>query len=200
MDDGVVEVWRADLTVADDGVTALLSSEEAARAARFAREADGLRWARARGILRALLGDYLGADPRSLRIETDGDGKPRVAGPLEFNLSHSAGVALYAFAAGRSVGVDVEVARERRTDPVALAARAFGPEEAARLAALDPAQRQAEFLRAWARYEARLKCGAESPWIVELDVGPGAAAALAVERGPCAVRRREWPTTPRSSG
>ena len=200
MDDGVVEVWRADLALATDDLAALLSREEAARASRFAREADGRRWARARGILRTLLGDYLGADPRALRIEIGADGKPHVADPVHFNLSHSADVALYAFAAGRSVGIDIEVARARRVDPVVLARRVFGAEEALRIAALGPEDRGAEFLRGWARHEARIKCGAEDPWIVELDVGPAAAAALAVERGPCEVRRREWPTARRWPG
>jgi 4'-phosphopantetheinyl transferase len=193
MEDGVVEVWRADLARAGDEVAELLSPAEAARAARFVRRDDGVRWARGRGILRELLGEYLGADPRTLPIEVAADGKPHVAGEVRFNLSHSAGVALYAFALRRSVGIDVEVGRPRRIDPVALAARALGAEEAERLAALDPSEREAEFLRGWARHEARIKCGVEAPWIVELDVGPGAAAALAVQDGPCEVRRREWP-------
>ena len=55
------------------------------------------------------------------------------------------------------VGVDVEVPR-RAIDEVALAARAFGPAEARRLEGLDPAVRAQEFLRAWVRHEAQLKC------------------------------------------
>jgi 4'-phosphopantetheinyl transferase len=197
MDAGVVEVWRADLATAGDDVAQLLSPEEAARAARRIRPEDGRRWARARGVLRSLLGHYLGADPRSVRIEVAASGKPHVDGSLRFNLSHSADVALYAFALERAVGVDVEVERRWRADPVALAARTVGAAEAERLAALPPPERGAEFLRGWARYEAELKCGVASPWIVELDVGPSAAAALAVEGGPCEVRRRDWATARR---
>ena len=56
-----------------------------------------------------------------------------------------------------AVGVDVEVAR-RPINEAALAARTFGPDEARRLAALDPVSREREFLRLWVRHEARLKC------------------------------------------
>jgi len=205
--EGTVDVWGADLDAADDAVAALLSPDEAARAARFTREDAGRRWARAHGILRALLGAYLQADPRALRFGAGPHGKPDLAAPaapLRFNLSHSAEVALYAFATDVPVGVDIEV-RRRPIDPIGLARRALGPEEACRLAVLDPALREREFLRAWTRHEAILKClgvGIATPegdregppvWVAELDVGPDAAAAVAVQGDECAVRRREWP-------
>jgi phosphopantetheinyl transferase len=142
------------------------------------------------------------ADPRALRFGADRSGKPELAEPpslLRFNLSHSGDVALYAFAEDRAVGIDVEVARERRADLVALARRAFGAEEAERLRALDPEARRREFFQAWARYEAELKCGAENVWVADLDVRE--AAAVAVEAGPCAIRLREWAPSPaRRSG
>ena len=62
--------------------------------------------------------------------------------------------------------------------------------------ALDPAARTREFLRLWTRHEAGLKCTgtgigragtpteAEQPWIGELDLGDGAAGAVALERAP----------------
>jgi 4'-phosphopantetheinyl transferase len=204
--DGAVDVWRADLATADDALAALLAPDEAERAAGFVREQDGWRWARARGILRSLLGGYLELDPRALRLATGEHGKPELVEPtvsLRFNVSHSGDVAVYAFADGRAVGVDVEVPR-RPLDHVALAARAFGPEEARRLGALEPASREREFLRAWVRHEAELKCrgsgiGGPSPepgdppvWIAELDVGRGAAAAVAVVGAPCEIRLREF--------
>jgi 4'-phosphopantetheinyl transferase len=202
MQRGVVEVWRADLAAADDAVATLLSADERERAAGFARAQDGRRWGRARGILRALLGDYVGTDPSALRFAADAGGKPELVEPsssLRFNLSHSGEVALYAFACDRAVGVDVEVERERATDLVAVARRAFGAGEAERLGALAPEARRREFLRAWARYEAELKCGVEAPWVTELDVGE--AAALAVEGGPCEVRVLDWASSrPRRSG
>jgi len=221
-----VDVWRADLGAAWVAERELLSDAERERAARFLREEDGRRWAASRGILRALLGAYLDADPHALGFAEGPHGKPRLATPapaaaaggsmrgggestdaarLRFNLSHSGDVALYAVTTDREVGVDVELPR-RPVEHVAIARRILGDAEAERLAALEPPGREREFLRAWVRYEAALKCrgtgigGADSgsadgpePWLCELDPGAPAAAALAVAGGPHAVRRLRWP-------
>lgn len=211
--DGVVDVWRGDIAdldaAAHDAVRDLLSPAERARAARFARAADGRRWAAARGILRVLVGAYAKEDARALRFAEGPHGKPELAGAdaprLRFNLSHSGDVALYAFALDREVGVDVEVPR-RAVDHVAVARRILGDAEAERLRALDAPQREHAFLRAWVRWEAVLKCrgtgiggperepaGGEEPWVCELGLAPPSAAALAVAGGPARVRRFRWP-------
>ena len=180
----------------------------------MARERDGHLWARGRGALRALLGRYLSCDPRALRFADERHGKPVLAhdarlpdappgepatGRLHFNMSHSRQLALYAFTWAGPIGVDVEVPR-RAIDEVALAARAFGPAEARRLEGLDPAIRAHEFLRAWVGHEAQLKCrgtgiggapagasGAEL-WSAQLEVGLGAAAAVALSEAPSELR------------
>ncbi len=157
---GALHVWRADLRSVDDALGGLLTTDERARAARFARELDGVLWSRSRGVLRALLGRYLRADPAALALASARHGKPHLDGSpsasvdaperdsadpppeLHFNLSHSRHLALYAFSATAPVGVDVQLAREDtaapRTDRVALAARAFGAEQARQLEALEP--------------------------------------------------------------
>jgi hypothetical protein len=58
-----VHVWRADVDADDDVLVELLSAEERGRAERFLEECAGRRWARSRGVLRALLGRYLQEDP-----------------------------------------------------------------------------------------------------------------------------------------
>jgi 4'-phosphopantetheinyl transferase len=218
--EGEVHVWRAELGTVGDQPAELLCDEEQERAARLLRARDRQLWTRGRGVLRRLLGGYLASDPRTLRFATEAHGKPSLIGhaQLSFNLSHSGGLALYAFTTVGPVGVDIELAR-RPIDAVALAARAFGPGEAARLAALDPATRSRELLRAWTRHEAALKrlgvgirggirddagrggdCGARGdapePWIAELDIGPQGAAAVAVEPRPRVLRCWDWPTSP----
>jgi 4'-phosphopantetheinyl transferase len=202
---GTVDVWRADLAAAEEWERALLSAGERERAARFVRAEDGRRWGASRGTLRALLGRCLGADPQALTFEQGPQGKPRLAGEphLRFNLSHSGDVALYAVAPDCDIGVDVELPR-RNVDHVAIARRILGDAEAERLSALDPQAREREFLRAWVRWEAVLKCrgtgigageaptAGPEPWIRQLDVGAPAAAALAVEGGPVVVRCWDW--------
>ncbi|MBV8953980.1 MAG: 4'-phosphopantetheinyl transferase superfamily protein [Solirubrobacterales bacterium] len=211
---GCVDVWQAELTAHLPAGAELLSAEEAARAARFMRAADGARWSRARAILRRLLGAYLRADPRSLRLEIAGHGKPVLAdAPIDvrFNLSHSGEIALYAFALGIEVGVDLERARAS-LDTVRAARRMIDAREADRLAALDPAERSAAFLKAWVRHEAAVKClgtgiggervaaqaGSAALWVRELEVGGGAEAAVAAAAEPRELRC--WLFGPGSGG
>jgi phosphopantetheinyl transferase len=179
----VVDVWRADLDTAPKQLQDLLCASEQARAARIVHERDRMRWARSRGMLRLLLARYLAADPRELRFELGAHGKPWLRdraeeeiGPdmwpdLRFNLSHSGGLLLVAVTAGMEVGVDIECANERHTS---------------------------DFMRTWTMHEAAVKClgtglssmpveGQAPPgglWSTELDVGPRAFAALAVELTP----------------
>ena len=60
---------------------------------------------------------YLGLDPRALEFSRGEHGKPMLAtpgtGPLQFNLSHSGDLALYAVSDAGAVGIDVEVRRRR---------------------------------------------------------------------------------------
>jgi 4'-phosphopantetheinyl transferase len=218
--DGAVHVWRADLAAVAEDLGELLCSEELARAARIVNERDGELWRRSRGLLRTLLGRYLQRDPSALRFVTGEHGKPALAqhaqelsakgqpaaadlDRLSFNMSHSGHWALYAFSHAGAVGVDVELAR-RPVEEVAIAARMFGPAEAQRLQALDPANRQREFLRAWARHEAELKClgvgigradalaSPDRPCVAQLELGLNAGAAVASERQARELRRWDW--------
>jgi hypothetical protein len=91
-------------------------------------------------------------------------------------------------------------------DTLALAHRALGADAAARLRQLHPDERQREFLRLWVRHEASLKClgtgiggsqapvrtGGRAPWIAELGIGDGGAAAVALDAEPAEVRCWEW--------
>ncbi len=193
----VVHVWRADLDAVPDELVDLLSPEERARATRIVREPARARWASSRGVLRALLGRYLERPPGALRFQTGPHGKPALPEGelLSFNVSHSAGLALYVLARGAPVGVDVELLAPRTPrDEVALAERVLGPDAAQRLRALPPSARHREFLRQWVRHEAALKClgiglldeaaPTSSLAVIDLDVGPHAAAALAVQAAP----------------
>lgn len=205
--DGAVHVWRADLTAVADDLGNLLCAEERARAERTVDERNGELWRRSRGLLRELLGRYLQVDPSSLRFSIGEHGKPALADEtsptVDFNMSHSGQLALYAFSDAGAVGVDVEIAR-RPTDEVAIAARVLGASEAAHLQALDPAARRREFLRAWTRYEAERKClgvgigGTDGvievtrPWVADLELGRDAAGAVATARPADELRCWSW--------
>jgi 4'-phosphopantetheinyl transferase len=210
---GELHVWRADLASVSEDALACLSPDERERAARILNARKAWLWARSRGVLRILLGRYLSADPTKLCFGAESNGKPALEQPagalrLCFNVSHSGGLALYAFTQASAVGVDVQLARGMH-DEVAVAARALGAGQTRRLASLPPAEREREFLRAWVRHEAVLKCrgteiggprtnasrGNGEPWVTALDVNARAAAAIAVERRPRNVRCWAWTNT-----
>jgi 4'-phosphopantetheinyl transferase len=163
------------------------------------------RWMRARAVLRELLGRYLQSDPQALRFATEATGKPilHMGSDPSFNVSHSGSLAIYAFIRSGSVGVDVEVARHS-IDEIAVARRAFGLLELSRLQELPPIGRRREFLRAWTRREAGLKCSGtglrgeeqDTPgppaWTLGLEMGPEAAAAVATRRQPDQLICWEW--------
>lgn len=221
-----VEVWRVDLRLLGSDPLHLLNAAERARAARIANPARRALWMRGRGMLRTLLGEYLGLGGRELELVAGRHGKPALAGGGEdtrgttphagnsrpareptvyFNLAHSGPLALYAFTTAAPVGVDLEISRERPRDEVALAERTFGLAVAQRLSKLDGQARRREFLRLWVRHEAALKClgvglagagaGARADtaklWIADIELGPDAAAALALQGEPLKLRLRE---------
>lgn len=165
---GVVHLWRAGVRRNAALVPRLgrvLSPEERARADRFLRTSDRVRYIMARGLLRFLIGRYLGADPVEIRFARGPHGKPSLAGRgdpggLRFNLSHSGDVVLWAFARSREVGVDVERVRPG-PDLLRLAERALSPAQVATLRSLRPEDQARAFFVAWTRKEAYLKARGE---------------------------------------
>src|SRR4051794_21049852 len=76
---GVIHVWRAVLDLARaevDAMRATLSADELERAARRRTVELQDRFIAGRGVLRALLGRYLGVDPAPLRFHYGAHGKP----------------------------------------------------------------------------------------------------------------------------
>jgi 4'-phosphopantetheinyl transferase len=157
-----VHVWRAGLDVeALRHFEETLSPDEQARAERFHASVDRAHYLAARGTLRAILAQYLGTPAAALRFCANAQGKPALlpSGGIEdlrFNVSHSHGLALFAFALRREVGVDLEEVRPSGKENK-LAERFFSPQEVAALRAL-PASSQAEaFFHCWTRKEAYVK-------------------------------------------
>jgi|GEM_PF-134532 len=162
-----VHVWCASLNLGPSRIQALertLSTDERERASRFHFHRDRECFIASRGILRFILGRYLDREPADLRFFYNAYGKPalteEMTDGLRFNLSHSAGLALYAVAQNREVGIDLEwirpsLAREQ------IAERVFSAAEVAALRSL-PDQLQAEgFFTYWTLKEAFTKAKGE---------------------------------------
>jgi 4'-phosphopantetheinyl transferase len=112
-----------------------------------------------RAPLRAVLAAYLGEAPDTLVLHTGEHGRPALApphDPLAFNWSHSGDRAVLAVARGIVPGIDLERLRPRPR-ALEIARRYFCPDEAAALAALEPARRDDAFMALWTAKEAVLK-------------------------------------------
>ena len=139
----------------------ILAAEERTAAERFRRERDRAAFVRMRGALRERLGELVGGAAGELVFSRGPQGKPELARPWanrgwQFNVSHSGGLGLMAFAPERAVGVDIEQHRAS-LDCLDLARRFFSPQEQAELGALPPAAQPQAFFDCWTRKEAFLK-------------------------------------------
>jgi 4'-phosphopantetheinyl transferase len=94
-------------------LTTILSPGERERAKRFLHTVDRDRFVLRRGILRAILSQYLAVAPSKVRFAYGRYHKPFLARGsydlrLSFNLAHRRGIALYAVTSQGAVGVDIE--------------------------------------------------------------------------------------------
>ena len=162
--DDRVHVWCASLKLPTNKIarlTALLSSNELARADKFYFPEHKERFIAARGILRQLLGSYLKISPKEIEFEYSDRGKPRLASSmvnssLQFNVSHSLDYALYGFGNNYLIGVDLEYLREME-DVVELAKRFFTHREYQLITNLSGKEQQKAFFQLWTAKEAYLK-------------------------------------------
>jgi len=206
--DGEAHVWHASLDVPEarlDELMACLSEDELARAARFKFERDRNRYIAGRGLLRHTLAGYLRTNPAVIRFDYGSQGKPFLPGePLQFNLSHSSGQALYAVSLDIELGIDIE-----RLNPAVevekIAACFFSPAEVTAILALPPERRHVRFFDFWTQKEAYVKAlghglsiplnefdvstlseidhtGFPKSWVYPLDTEPGYVAALVTMR------------------
>jgi 4'-phosphopantetheinyl transferase len=217
-----IHVWHAPLDREEKVLGRLesrLSQEEKARADRFHFVNDRNRFVAARGLLRELLGKYLHQAPTGLEFSYGEHGKPSLSGGnassgLCFNLSHSAGLVVYAIAKERNLGIDVEHVRpESAGDDIAK--RYFSSREVSDLQTLPPEAKVEGFFHCWTRKEAYLKAtgmglqipldsfavslfpekpaqflgGVEPRWhLAAHDPAEGYVAAVVYDGAPCSLK------------
>ncbi|MEH1931854.1 MAG: 4'-phosphopantetheinyl transferase HetI [Nostoc sp.] len=185
-----IHVWRIDLDQPEpqqQNFAATLSSDETARAERFYFPKHRQHFIAGRGILRTILGRYLGIKPSQVEFNYQHRGKPVLADKfadtgLAFNLSHSQGLGLCAVNCTRQIGVDLEYIRPM-SDLEALAKRFFLPREYEMLRSLSPNQQQEIFFRYWTCKEAYLKAtgdGLSQLEQIEVSLTPTEPAKLQI--------------------
>ncbi len=160
---GVVHVWRAlldDSTARASRFCLHLSDDERERADRCRSPQPQFQFVITRSILRILLGRYLGIPSTQIHFETQPQGKlilvQRSAAPIQFNVSHTRGMALIALTLQHAVGIDVERI-DRAIQDCDIAERYFSARESKHLASLPALDRPHQFFSYWTCKEAFLK-------------------------------------------
>jgi 4'-phosphopantetheinyl transferase len=201
-----IHVWCTSLEQDSATVAALLctlSADEQERAGRFYFARDRQHFIVGRGVLRNILGRYLGVAPPALQFSYGPKGKPHLAHELlvavpqmrdlHFNLSHSGGLALYGFTYGREIGVDIEQLRVL-DDAEQIATRFFSAGEVRVFCALPATDKMQGFFNCWTRKEAYIKAtgdGLSMPLdCFEVSLIPGVPARfLQIDGKPVAASR-----------
>jgi 4'-phosphopantetheinyl transferase len=159
-----VHVWRVnvDACTAVELLRPLLSPVERARADKFRFKIHRERFTVARACLRTILGKYLESDPTGIEFSYGEQGKPYLTtvtgepSQIKFNLSHSHSWALYAFARGREIGVDLErISPELAGEEIAR--KFFSAAEVKLLEEVPGHLRREAFFNCWTRKEAFIK-------------------------------------------
>ena len=164
----VVHIWRVGIDLPNKRVQefkGILSIDERMKADRFRFEQDKSRFIAAHGILRRILACYLSIEPGAIRFCYEKAGKPRLQNAfgmtgIQFNLSHSEGLAFYVFVEGHEVGVDVEYMREI-SEMEQIVEQFFSVRERAFFGTLPASEKQETFFNWWTRKEAFTKATGE---------------------------------------
>src|SRR5262252_1696644 len=128
-----VHIWSASLrqdAARVETMLGVLTPDELDRAKRFSFERHRRQYVVGRGLLREILGRYLGKLPAEIRFSYNKYGKPGLADDdnLRFNLAHSHEKVLLGLTLGREIGVDLEL-RHHDFGSLEIAAQFFSPDE-----------------------------------------------------------------------
>ena len=148
--------WLNPETVAQTpDLLALLNAEERAQHQRFIPPLKRHEYLVTRALVRTVLGEHLGLDPRLVHFTYNRWGRPEVPN-LHFNVTHTEGLIALLVSTEHEVGIDTErIARAPRL--LALAPNVFAPKELAALWALPTEHQAHRALTLWTLKESYIK-------------------------------------------
>jgi 4'-phosphopantetheinyl transferase len=159
-----VHIWRAVLDLPSSSLQEFkskLSADERIKADRFRFERDRNRFIVSSGILKTILGYYIGTEPGEIRFCYENRGKPRLDDAfhdtgIHFNVCHSEGLALYIFTRDHKVGIDIERVRDF-PEMVQIIEQFFSVREKMVFRRLPDSKKREAFFNCWTRKEAFIK-------------------------------------------
>lgn len=162
----VIDIWHIDprIITQTDLVARFkgwLSAEESQRLNRLIQPSHQHAFLISHALKRGALARQLGCDPRELTFEVGSHGRPYVVrlkgdAPLEFNLSHTKGLAAVALSQTTYLGLDIE-SLDRNVPDNAFAKRFFTEPEYRDIARQSPQDQPKRLLTYWTLKEAYIK-------------------------------------------
>jgi 4'-phosphopantetheinyl transferase len=159
-----VHLWRVNLQILNKQITEftyILSEDEKVRANNFKFAEHQNRFIAARGFLRQIISYYLKISNREIVFQYSDRGKPIIQNNnLQFNVSHSQDLALYAFTNKHLIGIDLEYLRSN-VECAKIAQRFFTSTESQLINSLPKDKQHQTFFHFWTVKEAYLKATGE---------------------------------------
>ncbi|MGH8800811.1 MAG: 4'-phosphopantetheinyl transferase family protein, partial [Casimicrobiaceae bacterium] len=161
-----------------------------------------------RASLRSVLGVAIGMRPASVPIVSGERGRPRLADGghagtgasspggagvprLDFNISHTAGVAMIGVASGMRIGVDIE-RRDRAINAAGIARKFLSAAERADLATLSADAARQRILALWTCKEAMSKATGDALSAPFAAMSVGLAGGPRLDDGPAPYVSARW--------
>lgn len=157
--EGGLHLWLIDLSVENRIDAGRLSADENKRSQRILSKKLRQRNLVSTTAMREILADYLNTDPWLIEFVVGIHGKPALRKPnskLQFNLTHSEDLALFALSWNCPVGIDTEMVRGRKY-LLQIAKRMFDDEAYQSILEHRGEKRTHTFLEHWTCYEAKIK-------------------------------------------
>lgn len=187
--DNEVHIWLSYLNVHQARLKhlyPLLSDEEKERSERFKFYKHRKLFIASHGFLHATLCRYIGTPENGIQFSYAKYGKPSIIDNqnnenIQFNMSHSANLAILAVCKNHQLGIDIEFA-ERKTDWQGIIKRFYTDNEQEKLLSLPEDIQKETFFKIWTRKEAHMKITAQglhlSPDKFEVSVPPQEATFI----------------------
>lgn len=154
-----IHVWSADLNISaklENDKLILLNSDERKQAERFHNNIHKKRYIAAHSTLRQILSFYVNILPQQIFFSRTEYNKPYLENSrLQFNMSHSHDIAVYAISLDNMIGVDIEEIKTKYTPEIVK--RYFSQQENSQFNQLSDEEKLISFYRIWARKEALIK-------------------------------------------
>ena len=194
--DSLTQLWWCDIAPFAERLEAFersLSHAERSRATRFGDRRLRDRYVMGRGTLRTILASALGSDAGSIEIERGHRGRPQLAGTraFDFNISHTADVAIVGITGAGRIGVDVE-RLDRAINVPGIARKFMTSNERETIVGLDADNGRRHLLTLWTCKEAMSKATGDAlaaPF-GQIDVAVDDERRLVA--GPGVYRANDW--------